>query len=156
MLVCLLQQPSIVTLYRTDIAIHYESSNMVALLKLACPLDSIQHLESARYCKQSKQDYLQILPELKRLGIPCYYNTIERSVLGHYLHSSLSSLHNALSFIQQATTISMSQCRMLLDEVAGLSIFSSRKMFLAKNCAQWLAGFFQCFCLFVLLFCLVL
>ena len=53
---------------------------------------SIQHLKSARDRKQTKEDYLEILSELDRLGdrlgTPCYY------ILGHYLQSSLSSLCN--------------------------------------------------------------
>ena len=32
--------------------------NAVVLLELTCPLDSIQHLESARDQKQSKEDLL--------------------------------------------------------------------------------------------------
>ena len=127
----------IVTPYRPDIVIHNESTNTVVLLELTCPLDSIQHLESARDRKQTKEDYLQILSELDRLGTPCYYNTIEISVLGHYLQSSLSSVCNALNFIQQAIVISRSQCRKLLDEAAGLSVSSSRRIFLARNCAEW-------------------
>ena len=71
-----------------------ETENVV-LLELTCPLDSIQHLQSARDRKQTKEDYLQILSELDRLGTPCYYNAIEISVLGH-LQSSLSSLCNAI------------------------------------------------------------
>ena len=106
--------------------IHNESTNAVVLLELTCPLDSIQHLESARDQKQSKEDYLQILSELDRLGTACYYNTIGISVLGHYLQSSLSSLCNALGYIQRTTVISQSQCRKLLYEAAGLSITASR------------------------------
>ena len=37
-----------VTSYRPDIVIHNVTSNSVALLELTCPLDSMQHLESAR------------------------------------------------------------------------------------------------------------
>ena len=47
---------------------------------------------------------------------------------------SLSPLCNALGYIQQATEISQSQCRKLLDEAAGLSITASRRIFLARNC----------------------
>ena len=54
-----------------------------ALLELTCPLDSMQHLEAARDRKQSKEEYLQILAELDRLGFPSHYDTIELSVLGH-------------------------------------------------------------------------
>ena len=103
MLVCLFRQiipPSLIITYCPDIAIHNESTNAVVLLELTCPLDSIQHLETARDRKQTKEDYLQILLELDRLETTCYYNTIEISVLGHYLQSALSSLCNALGYIQ--------------------------------------------------------
>ena len=91
----------IITPYCPDIVIHNKSTNAVVLLELTCPLDSIQHLESARDQKQTKEDYLQILSELDRLGTPCYYNTIEVSVLGHYLQSLLSSLCNALAIFNK-------------------------------------------------------
>ena len=67
------------------------------------PFGLYHHLESARDRKQSKEDYLQILSELDRLGTPCYYKTVKICVLGHYLQSSLSSLCNALGYIQQTT-----------------------------------------------------
>ena len=59
-----------VTSYHPDIVIYHVTSNFIALLELTCPLDSNQHLEAARDRKQSKQEYLQILSELDRLGIP--------------------------------------------------------------------------------------
>ena len=107
-------------------------------LDLTCTLDPIHHLESARNRKQTKEDYLQILSELDRLGILSYYNMIEISVLGHYmcLQSSLSSLCNAFSFIQ-ATVLSRARCRKVLNEAAELSISVSRRIFLARNCAEW-------------------
>ena len=77
---------------------------------------------------------------------------------------SLSSLCNALGYIQQATAISQSQCRKLLDEAAGLSITSSRRIFLARNCVVisrniglfvylllFFVCLFICFCVFSLL-----
>ena len=87
-----------VTSYRPDIVIHNVTCNSVALLELTCPLDSMQHLESARDRKQSKEEYLQILSELDRMGVPSHYDTIELSVLGHYLPSTLTSLHSNLTF----------------------------------------------------------
>ena len=47
----------------------------------------MQHLESATNYKQSKEEYLQILSELDWLGVTTHYDTIELSVLGHYLPS---------------------------------------------------------------------
>ena len=110
----------------------------MALLELTCPLDSIHHLESARDRKQSKEEYHQLLSEFDRLGVPCFYDTVELSVLGHYLQSSLSSLYNIIiivNFVQQP--ISKSQCRRIFDEAAGLSISASRRIFLARNCSDW-------------------
>ena len=87
-----------VTSYRPDIVIHLVTSNSITLLELTYPLDSNQHLEAARDRKQSKQEYLQILSELDHLGIPSIYDTIEISVLGHYLPSTLTSLHKSVNF----------------------------------------------------------
>ena len=58
----------------------------------------MQHLESARDCKQSKEEYLQILSELNHMGVPSRYDTIELSVFGHYLPSTLTPLHNTVNF----------------------------------------------------------
>ena len=76
-----------------------------------------------------------ILSEFDRLGVPCFYDTVELSVLGHYLQSSLSSLYNIVNFVQQP--ISKSQCREIFDAAAGLSISASRRIFLARNCPEW-------------------
>ena len=62
----------IITSYRPDIVIYNETCNLVALLELTCPLDSIHHLESARDRKQSKEEYHQLLSEFDRLGVPCF------------------------------------------------------------------------------------
>ena len=113
------------TSYRPDIVIYNEACNLVALLELICPLDSIHHLESARDRKQSKVEYHQISLQFDRLGVPCYYDTVELSVLGHHLQSSLSSLYNTMNFVQQP--MSKSQCRKTFDEAAGLSISATAK-----------------------------
>jgi len=63
-----------VTLYQPDIALYSEIDHTVALLELTCPLDSFQHLESSRNHKQSKEEYLQILSELDRLGVNSQYD----------------------------------------------------------------------------------
>ena len=58
-----------ITPYHPDIVMYNETCNSVVLLELTCPLDTFQNLESARDHKQSKEEYLQILFELDRLGI---------------------------------------------------------------------------------------
>ena len=78
----------IITPYCPDIVIYNEICNVVALFELTCPLDSIHRLESARDWKQSKEEYYQILSEFDNLGVPCHYNTVKLSVLGHYLQLS--------------------------------------------------------------------
>ena len=75
----------LITPYPPDIVIYNQINNSVALLELTCPLESVHHLESARKRKQRKTEYQQILSEFDRLGIPCFYYTIELSVLGHYI-----------------------------------------------------------------------
>jgi len=61
------------TPYQPDIVLCSEIDHTVALLELTCPLESFQHLESARDCQQSKDEYLQILD---RLGVNSQYDTI--------------------------------------------------------------------------------
>ena len=90
----------LVIFYRPDIVIYNESTNSIALLDLTCTLYSIYHLESARDCKQTKEDYLLVLSKLDKSS-------------SHYLQSSLSSLYSAFSFIQ-ATLLSRSQCSRFL------------------------------------------
>ena len=128
----------LITPYRPDIVIYNQINNSVALLELTCPLDSVYHLESARERKQRKTEYQQILSEFDRLGIPCSYYTIELSVLGHYLPSSLSSFQNCVNFIQNEITMTRSNCRRIFDLAAVASISSSRRIFMAKDCKEWL------------------
>jgi len=106
------------------------------MLELTCPLDSVDNLQSARERKQGKQEYLEIQSELDRLRVSCFYSTIELSVLGHYLTSSLLSLQSCINFITD-NMIAKSSCRKILDQAALLSVSSSRRIFLAKNCTEW-------------------
>jgi len=55
--------PLLSTPYHPDIVIYNDRTNSVSLLELTCPLDSMDHLESARDRKQGKQEYQQILSE---------------------------------------------------------------------------------------------
>ena len=110
------------------------------MMELTCPLDSVEHLQSARERKQGKQEYLMIQSELHRLGVECSYSTIEVSVLGHYLTSSLSSLQASINFTL-ANSVSKPQCRKILDQAASVSITSSRRIFLARDCNEWM---FEC------------
>jgi len=90
-----------VTSYRPDIVIYNVTSNSVALIELTCPLDSTQHLESARDRKQSKYEYLQILSKLDRLGVSIY-DTVELSVLGQVMlwsHVSKDTPHSVIIVI---------------------------------------------------------
>jgi len=50
----------VVTSYHQDIVIHDVTSNSVAMPELTCPLDTTQHLEAARDCKQTKQNFIGI------------------------------------------------------------------------------------------------
>ena len=127
----------LITPYRPDIVIYKQINNSVALLKLTCPLDSFHRLESARERKQRKTEYQQILSEFDRLGFLCSYYTIELSILGLYLPSSLSSFQNCVNFIQNEVTMTHSNCRRIFDLAAVASISSSRQIFMAKDCTEW-------------------
>jgi len=127
----------LITPSRPDIVIHNRGTNAVAILELTCPLESVHHLESARARKLAKEDYQLLLSELDRLGIVCSYNTIEISVLGHYLPVSLSSFRNCVNFIQNDFVLSTSQCKKIFDQGAAVSIRSSRRIFLARSSQEW-------------------
>ena len=58
--------------YRPDIVLYNERSNSAALLELTYPLDSIDHLNSARDRKQGKKEYQE---QQSELGLPCVYDT---------------------------------------------------------------------------------
>ena len=127
----------LITPYRPDIVIRNQRSNSVALLELTCPLDSVHHLESARDRKLGKDDYQLLLAELDRLGIASYYDTIEMSVLGHYLPISLSSFTNCVNFIQNDEfTTTKSRSKRIFNSVAAILISSSRRIFMAKDCQE--------------------
>ena len=53
----------LITPYWPDLVIFNKSNNSVAMLELTCPLDSVQNLESARECKQGKNEYQEIQSE---------------------------------------------------------------------------------------------
>jgi len=123
--------------YCPDIVIHNKASNAVALLELTCPIDSLSHLQSARSRKLEKENYQLLLSELDRLGIVNYYDTIEMSVLGHYLPISLTAFRNCVNFIQSNFTLSKSQCKRIFDQAAAVLICSSRRIFMARSCREW-------------------
>ena len=130
--------PSIlITSSRPDIVIHNTDSGAVALLELTCPLELVHHLELARDRKLGKEEYQLLLSELDRLGVASLYNTIEISVLGHYLPVSLSSFCSCVNFIQSGFSVPTTQCRKVFDEAAAISIRSSRRVFMARNCLEW-------------------
>jgi len=78
-------------------------------------MDSIHHLNYARDQNQGKKEYQELQSKFDHLGIPCINDTIELSVLGHYLQASLSSFVNCANFIQDKIKISKSTCRRVFD-----------------------------------------
>ena len=62
----------LITSYRPDVVFYNESSNSVALLELACPLDSVEHLKSSRDQKQGKREYQELQSEFDRQAISCF------------------------------------------------------------------------------------
>ena len=121
-----------------DVVIYNKSINSVVLIKLICTLDSIPYSESARDCKQTKEDYLQILS--RGLGTLSYYNTIEISVLGHYLQSFLSSLCNVFIVSSKLQCFQDLGIERFLVKLLNYSFMCvSRRIFVARNCAEWSA-----------------
>ena len=86
----------------------------MALLELTCPLDSEHHIQEARSRKQNKTE---LLSEFDRLQIPNYYETVEISVLGHYLPSSIHALKSFIDFTQPSIA-TKSNIRQTLDRAA--------------------------------------
>ena len=123
----------LVTSYRPDIVL-CSGSNKVVLLELTCPLDSVEHLKSVRVWKQEKREYARVTI---RIWLLRNYDTIELSVLGHYLPDSLAAFLKCVNFIQDEVKISKSACRRIFDLAASISISSSRRIFLARDCFEW-------------------
>ena len=126
----------LITPYRPDIVVYNSSKPCVALLKLTCPLDSEHNIQSARSRKQNKAEYHQLLAEFDHLQIPNYYETIEISVLGHYLPSSIQDIKNFIDFVQLSVA-TKSSIQQILDNAALQCMAYSQKIFLARNCSDW-------------------
>ena len=56
----------LVTPYRPDVVIYNRNSASMGIIELTCPLDSMQHMESACSRKLCKPEYVQLLAELDR------------------------------------------------------------------------------------------
>ena len=91
-----------------------------------------------------------LLSELDRLCVVSLYNTIEISVLGHYLPVSLSSFRSCVNFIQSDFTVTTPQCRKVFDEAAAISICSSRRVFMARNRPEWCVDSYLTLCLLLM------
>jgi len=74
---------------------------------------------------QEKREY-QKLPEFDRSGVPCFYDTIELSVLGHSVLTSFIII--LFEVIQDEVKISKSSCRRNFDLAATICISSSRRI----------------------------
>ena len=98
----------LITSYRPDLVIYNKESNSIFMLKLTCPLDSSCHLEAARDRKQGKTETVS---EFQCVGVTFSYDTLELSVLGHCLPSSLTSLKNCVSCILDVEKFFQSDCR---------------------------------------------
>ena len=114
---CSIPSLLMVTPYRPDIVLYSEMNCTVALFELTCPLDSFQHLESARDHKPSKEEYLQILSKLDQLSIWYYWDQCSGTLFTIFVVSIVSMF---------SRSISKSQCRKILNYTAGISISSSR------------------------------
>ena len=72
----------------------------MAMMELTCPLDSAEHLQSAQ-ARETRIPHDSSQSKLHCLGVDCSYNTVEVSVLDHYLTASLSSPQASIKFIYE-------------------------------------------------------
>ena len=128
----------LITPYHPDIFVYKSQVHRVAMLELTYPLDSVHHLESACNRKQSKVEYLQLLAEFNRLNIKSHYETVEISALGHYQPASIGNIQNFIQISNSNTSISKLVIRQCLDDAANHNILASKRIFLARNCKEWL------------------
>jgi len=56
-------------------------------------------------------------------------------------------------FIQSDFTVPTPQCRKVFDEAAAISIHSSRRVFMARNCPEWWVDTYSFCFVFVGVFC---
>ena len=99
------------TPYRPDVVIYSKQSSFIGIIKLSCPLDSIQHIESACNRKLVKPEYMQLMVELDRLNVSHCYRTVEVSVLGHFQSSSIIAIKDMVNFTQQVLPFSKGDAR---------------------------------------------
>ena len=132
------EEEMMVTPFKPDIVIHNTIASSLLLFELTCPLDSAHHLREARSRKQDKIEYHQILSELDRLDITNYYETLEISVLGNYHQYSVTNTYNALRFVDQDLSITKSSVRQLLDDASKVCIAESQRIFMVRDCREWL------------------
>ena len=128
----------VITSYRLDLRNNLQPGNQLLSYVRAYLLVGLNcSFEAARDRKQGKTEYLEIVSELQRLGVDSVYETLELSVLGHYLTSSLVSLKRCVNFIQGVENFSKCDSRRILQLAATISISSSRRIFLARNSTEW-------------------
>jgi len=77
-----------------------------------------------------------MLAEYDCLQIQNYYETIETSVLGHYLPSSVQNNKKFAEFVQLSVSFKFS-IRQVLDNAASQSMTCLQKIFLERNCSDW-------------------
>ena len=115
-----------------------KKTSSILLFELTCPLDSAHHLEQARSRKQNKAEYHQILSELDRLNVTNFYETLEISVLGHFQQFSVTNTYNVLHFIDKDINITRSLVRWMLDDASKVCMTASQRIFMARDCREWL------------------
>ena len=125
------------TPYQPDIVLYNEGNNSIVLLELTCPLYSVEHLNSARDRKQGKREYQELQSEFNRLGLPCFYDTIELSILGHCTcHYLCHHFRTVLTLFKVRLRLLNLPARYIFDLAATASISSSR-IFLARDFPEW-------------------
>ena len=78
----------------------------------------------------------------------------EISVLGHYHQFSVTNTYNVLHFIDKDINITKSSVWKMLENASRVCIAESQRIFMAKDCREWLCPT-QCLCNVIVYFLFV-
>ena len=112
----------VVTTTRPDIVV-LSRDGKIRIAELTICTNSPEGLKNAKLRKTSKENYLQLLGDIKRKGIKATYTTIEIGALGHYAGDPVSLLSTSFPELNKK------QWRHILDEAAKISIDCSQTIY---------------------------
>ena len=120
----------VVTTARPDIVV-LSRDGKIRIAELTICTNSPEGLKNAKLRRTSKENYLQLLGDIKRKGIKATYTTIEIGALGHYAGDLVSLLSTSFPELNKK------QWRHILDEAAKISIDCCQTIYLGRNLPHW-------------------